>query len=100
MVFNDGSPWDGILVSTMFALLATVHTTTQHTPAHLVFRQDSILNIFHKVNKQLIKKHKHDSINKGNKEENCNKKHIRTKKGIRSYSKMRRKPNSTKTMQR
>ena len=38
MVPNDGNPWDGILVSTIFALCATVHATTQHTPAQLVRR--------------------------------------------------------------
>ena len=32
MVLNDENPWDGILTSTMFALHAMVHTTTQHTP--------------------------------------------------------------------
>ena len=29
MVLDDKNPWDGILASTMFALRATVHTTTQ-----------------------------------------------------------------------
>ena len=38
MILDDENPWDGILASTMFALRATVHTTTQHTPAQLVFR--------------------------------------------------------------
>ena len=58
MVLGDMNPWDGILASTMFALRATVHTTTQQTPAQLVFEQDSMLNIRHKVNWHLIKKSK------------------------------------------
>ena len=37
MVLDDENPWEGILASTMFALRATVHTTTQHTPAQLIF---------------------------------------------------------------
>ena len=33
MVLDDKNSWDRILASTMFALRATVHTTTQYTPA-------------------------------------------------------------------
>ena len=36
MVMDDENPWDGILASTMVALRATVHTTTQYTPAQLI----------------------------------------------------------------
>ena len=50
MVLDDENPWDRILTSTMFALRATVHTTTQHTPAQLVFGRDSILNTRHEAN--------------------------------------------------
>ena len=64
MVLDDENPWDGILASTMFPLHATVHTTTQHTPAQLVFGRDSILNTHHDANWQLIQKHKQDLINK------------------------------------
>ena len=66
MVLNDGNPWDGILVSTMFALRATVHTMMQYTQAQLVFGRDSVLNTRHEANWQLLKKHKQDIINKGN----------------------------------
>ena len=45
MVLDDENPWDGILAATMFALRATVHTTSQYTPAQLVFGRDSILMI-------------------------------------------------------
>ena len=33
MVLDDKNPWNSILTSTMFALRATVHTTTQYTSA-------------------------------------------------------------------
>ena len=48
MVLDDEKPRDGILTSTMFALRVTVHSTTQHTPAKLVFTRVSILNTYHK----------------------------------------------------
>ena len=54
----------------MFSLRVTVHTTTQYTPAQLVFGQYSILNTRHEVNWQLSKKRKQDLINKGNQQEN------------------------------
>ena len=50
MVFDDENSWDGILASTIFALRATVNTTTQHTPAQLVLGQDSILNTRREAN--------------------------------------------------
>ena len=37
MVLDDKNLWDGLLASTMFALRATVHTTTQYTPVQLIF---------------------------------------------------------------
>ena len=44
MVLDDENPWDGVLASTMFALRAKVHTTTQYAPAQLIFGRDSIIN--------------------------------------------------------
>ena len=44
MALDDENPWDGILVFTIFALRAIVHTTKQYTPAQLVFGRDSIIN--------------------------------------------------------
>ena len=38
MTLDDKNPWEGILASTMFALRATVHTTTQYTPTQLAIR--------------------------------------------------------------
>ena len=67
---KDDTPLDGILASTMFALRATVHTTTQHTPAQLVFGRDSVLNVQHEANWQLIKERKQKLINRGNTQEN------------------------------
>ena len=62
----------------MFALRVIVYTKTQLTPGQLVFEHDSIWN-----------KQKQDLIHKGNQQENCKKKNKRTKKGIRSYPKIR-----------
>ena len=81
MVLHDENPWDRILASTMFALLATVHTTTQYTTAQFVFGRDSILNTRHEANWQLIKKRKQDFINKGNQRENRNQKEHTYNKG-------------------
>ena len=72
MVLDDENPWDGILASTMFALRATVHTTTRHTPAQLVFGRDSILNTRHEVNWKLIKKRKQALMSKRNQRKNRN----------------------------
>ena len=44
MELDDENPWDGILASTMFALRATVHTTTQYTSAQLICGRDTIIN--------------------------------------------------------
>ena len=80
MILDDENPWDGILASTLFALCATVHTTTRNTPAHLVFGQDLILNTHHDANWQIITKHKQDLINKGIQQENrYQKEHIYNK---------------------
>ena len=72
MVLDDKNPWDGILASTMFALRATVHTTTQYTPAQLIFGRDSIINRRHEIDWETIRKRKQNLINKGNERENRN----------------------------
>ena len=66
MVLDFKNPWDGILASTMFALRATVHTTTQYTPAQLTFGRNSIINQRHKIDWEIIKKRKQDVISRGN----------------------------------
>ena len=50
MVLNDVNIWDGILAATIFALGAPVHTTTQHTPAQLVFGRDSLMSVSYEDN--------------------------------------------------
>ena len=72
MVLEDNDPWAGILTSTMFAIRATVHTTTQHSPAQLVFGRGSILNTRYEADWQLIKSRKQTLTNKGNTRENRN----------------------------
>ena len=72
MVLDDENPWDGILASTMFALRATVHTTTQYTPAQIIFGRDSIINRRHEIDWETIRKRKQNRINKGNERENRN----------------------------
>ena len=47
---DNENPWEGILSSTMLAILFTVHTTIQHTPSQLVFGRGAILNINQKAN--------------------------------------------------
>ena len=81
MVLNDDNPLDGILASTMFALSATVHTTTQYTPAQLIFGRDSILYTRQEADWQIFEKRKQDLFNKGNQQKNRNKREHTYNKG-------------------
>jgi protein associated with RNAse G/E len=54
----------------MFATRATYHTTTQATPAQLVFGRDAILNTKFDANWKLIRERKQRAINKNNHKEN------------------------------
>ena len=54
----------------MFATRATYHTTTQATPAQLVFGRDAILNIKFDANWRLIRERKQHAINTNNQKEN------------------------------
>ena len=72
MVLSDKNQWDGILASTIFALRPTAHTTTQYTPAQLIFERDSIISRRYVVDWETIRKRKQNLINKGNKYENRN----------------------------
>ena len=47
ILLDNKNPWDGILASIIFAVRATVHTTTQYTPAQLIFGRNSIINWRH-----------------------------------------------------
>ena len=71
MELDDENLWDGTLASTMFAYTATIHTSTKYTPAQLFFGRDSIINQRHDVDWKIIRKRKHNIINKGNEYENC-----------------------------
>ena len=52
MVLDDENPLNGILA---FALRATVYTTTQYTPAQFIFGRNSIMNIHHDIDWEIIK---------------------------------------------
>ena len=67
---NMDNTWEGILLAVIFAMRSTVYTTLGATPMQLVFGRDSILNLLHEANWQLIKLQKQELINKNNKKEN------------------------------
>ena len=71
---DEEDPWQGILAATMFALRATVHTTTQATPAQLVFGRDAILNVTFEADWNLIRERKQTLIRKNNQRENSKRK--------------------------
>ena len=63
-------PWKSILGAVAFAVRSTIHTTTQSTPAQLVYGRDMILNIKHMANWEFIRARKQKMINKNNQREN------------------------------
>jgi hypothetical protein len=68
---DEDDPWNGILLAAvMFATRATYHTTTQATPAQLVFGRDAILNTKFEANWRFICQQKQHLINQNNKKEN------------------------------
>ena len=87
MALDYGNPWDGILAYTMFALRATVHTTTQYTPTQLIFGRNSIINRRHNLDWEIIRKRKQDLINKGNERENRNRPNHAYKQGDKALLK-------------
>ena len=70
MDVDNDRPWEGILISTIFAIRSTVHTTTQHTPLQLVFGRDTILYINQEAHWQLIKCYKKARVTEGDEKEN------------------------------
>ena len=60
------------MTSTMFALRATVHTTTQYNFAQLIFGRNSMVNRFQGVDWEIIRKQKQNLINIDNERENYN----------------------------
>ena len=70
----DYDPWTGILSAVAFAMRATVHTTTQATPAQLVFNRDALHNIRFEADWKYIKERKQRLIIQNNKRENAKRK--------------------------
>jgi hypothetical protein len=63
--------WDGVLSTVGFAMRATIHTTTQATPAQLVFHRDVMHNVRFEADWQYIKERKQRLIHQNNKRENA-----------------------------
>ncbi len=62
--------WLGVLSAVGFAMRSTVHTTTQATPAQLVFNRDAIHNVGFQADWHYIKECKQRLIIQNNKKEN------------------------------
>ena len=61
---------NGVLSAILFAMRATVHTTTHATPMQLVFGRDAIMNIQFRADWKYIKERKQKIIEKNNRREN------------------------------
>jgi transposase InsO family protein len=68
---DEGDPWSGVLSAVMFATRSTYHTTTQATPAQLVFGRDAILNTTFDANWKIIRDRKQRAIKQNNQKENA-----------------------------
>ena len=68
---DEDDPWSGILGAVMFAKRATVHSTSRATPAQLVFKRDTMLNVQHEANWTYIKELRDKISSKNNKLENA-----------------------------
>ena len=88
IVPDDKNPWDCILINTIFAVRATVHTTTQYTFAQIIIGRNTILNQCHNLDWDAEKKRKQDLINKGIKQKNHNHINTRTNKKTMFYFKI------------
>ena len=55
---DEDDPWKGMLCAMAFAVRATVHKTSQKTPAQSVFGRDMILNVNHVANWEHIRQKK------------------------------------------
>ena len=80
---EDEDPWAGVLSAVMFAVRATYHTTTQATPAQLVFGRDAILNTRFVADWNLIQQRKQARIESNNKAENKSRRPYRYQVGQR-----------------
>ena len=68
---DDRLKWQGILSAIGFAMRATIHTTSQATPAQLVFNRDAIHNIGFTADWKYILDRKQKRILQNNKKENA-----------------------------
>lgn len=64
-------PWSGYLAAAAFAIRTTYHTTTQATPAELVFGRDMIFERTFSPNWEAIRRHKQQIIDYNNARENA-----------------------------
>ena len=81
----EQDPWSGILATTMFAIHATYHTTTQAMPAQLVFGRDAILNTCFIADWKMIRQRKQNLIKKIARERISNNFIMITRREIWSY---------------
>ena len=65
------NPWGGVLAAIGCAMRSTVHTTSQATPAQLVFSRDAIHNVRFEADWQFIKDRKQRLIRQNNRRENA-----------------------------
>ena len=56
--------WQRLLSAVILVMQSKIHTTLGTTPMQLVFGQDSVLNLLHEANWQLIKICKQELIKK------------------------------------
>ena len=75
------NPFGGILSAVMFAMRATVHTTTRATPAQLVFNRDAIHNVRFEADWKYIRDRKQQLIDQNNARANAKRKPYEYKVG-------------------
>eukprot|EP00957_Ditylum_brightwellii_P039912 3021769-Ditylum_brightwellii.AAC.1 len=68
---EEEDPWSGILGALMFAMGATRHSASRATPAQLVRRCDTMLNVQHEANMAYRKERRNKTSSKNNKQENA-----------------------------
>ena len=70
-VLDPIDPWSGFLAATAYAIRSTYHTTTQATPAELVFGRDIIFERSFQPNWEEIRRRKQRRIDENKKRENA-----------------------------
>jgi hypothetical protein len=66
---DENNPWKRILSATAFVVKSTFHTSLQSTPGQLMRGRDTIFNIQHIANWEIIKEGQQKIINLNNKKE-------------------------------